>query len=204
MARYLLPVMSAVQALALLASAVFLARLLPQPVRLARHGVAAGVSPLAALNAVVSAVAWIAYGLAAHLPVVWGVSVLALLPGVWQAVLLRPQVRRRDLAWSGAFAATLVVAASTGLLGVALGGTVLVTAGPQVRTALVSHDLSGLAPATWRIAIVDAITWGLYGAAIGDAALVGYFVVLLTTAVVVLGRIAWTSRPAAGSYGDVA
>lgn len=198
--------MSAVEALALLASAVFLARLLPQPVRLARHGVAAGVSPLAALNAVVSAVAWIAYGLAAHLPVVWGVSVLALIPGIWQAVLLRRQVRSSDLAWSGVFAAALAVAASSGLLGMALGGTVLVTAGPQLRTALISNDLSGLAPATWKIAIVDAVTWGLYGAAIGDGALVGYFVVLLATSVVVLGRIAWTARPvdAADAYGDFA
>lgn len=188
--------MSLIGALALLASVVFLVRLLPQPVRLARSGVAAGVSPLAALQAVVSALAWIAYGLVAQLPVVWGVSVLALIPGVWQAVLLRHRVTRRDLAWSGAFAAGLGAAWAAGLLGVALGGTVLVTCGPQLRTVLVEDDLSGVAAATWCLAVVDALTWGLYGAAIGDGALVGYFVVLLTTAVVVLGRLAWTQRAA--------
>ena len=35
--------MSAVDALAIVASVVFLVRLLPQPLRLARHGVAEGV-----------------------------------------------------------------------------------------------------------------------------------------------------------------
>ena len=87
--------MSAVDALAIVASVVFLVRLLPQPLRLARHGVAEGVSALAALNAVISALAWVAYGLQAQLPVVWGVSVLALVPGVWQAMLLRRALGRR-------------------------------------------------------------------------------------------------------------
>ena len=56
--------MSSVDALGLLASVVFLVRLLPQPVRLARRPqVVAGVSALAALQAVVAAGAWVAYGL---------------------------------------------------------------------------------------------------------------------------------------------
>lgn len=191
--------MSAVDALAIVASVVFLVRLLPQPVRLARRGVAVGVSALAALNAVISALAWMAYGLQADLPVVWGVSVLALGPSVWQAWLLRRDLDRRDLLGATLFVGALLAAAALDLLGVALGGTVLVTTGPQVARAVRSDDLAGLAPATWWVAIVDAATWGAYGWAIGDAALVGYFVVLLGSAVTVLWRIGATARAADGS-----
>lgn len=187
--------MSAVDALAIVASVVFLVRLLPQPLRLARHGVAEGVSALAALNAVISALAWVAYGLQAQLPVVWGVSVLALVPGVWQATLLRRALGRRELVGAAGFVAAILVAAALGLLGAALAATVLVTTGPQVVRALRSDDLSGVAPATWWVAIADAATWGAYGWAVGDAALVGYFVVLLASAVTVLWRISATARP---------
>lgn len=196
--------MSAVDALAIVASVVFLVRLLPQPLRLARHGAAEGVSALAALNAVISALAWVAYGLQAQLPVVWGVSVLALVPGVWQATLLRRALGRQELAGAAAFVGALLAAAALGLLGVALGATVLVTTGPQVARALRVDDLSGVAPATWWVAIADAATWGAYGLAIGDAALVGYFVVLLASAVTVLWRISATSRPESPSAARAA
>lgn len=186
--------MSAVDALAIVASVVFLVRLLPQPLKLARQGVAHGVSPAAALNAVISALAWTAYGVQAELPVVWGVSVLALIPGVWQAFLLRAEAGRRDVLAAAAFVVGLVLAWAAGLLGAALAVTVLVTTGPQVARALTSDDLSGVAPATWWVAIADALTWGAYGLAIGDAALVGYFVVLATSALLVLWRLAVTSR----------
>ena len=190
--------MSLTDALAVAASVVFLVRLLPQPIRLARSGVAAGVSSAAALNAVVSALAWIAYGLVQGLPVVWGVSVLALVPCTWQAVLLRRQVNRRDLAAVGGFVAALLGAAAMGVLGLALAGTVLVTTGPQVRRVLREHDLSGIAPATWWVALVDAVTWGAYGWAVSDAALIGYFIALLTAATIVLGRLAWIDRARPG------
>ena len=186
--------MPATDALAIAASVVFLIRLLPQPIRLARSGVADGVAPVSALNAVVSAVAWIAYGLVQGLPVVWGVSVLALIPCTWQAVLLRREVTRRDLAAAGGFVGALVVAAALGVLGLALAGTVLVTTGPQVRRVLRDHDLSGVAPATWWVAIVDAAAWGAYGWVLSDAALIGYFVALTAASIIVLARLAWTSR----------
>ena len=182
--------MSFADVLALVASVVFLVRLLPQPVRLARRGVASGVSALAGLNAVVATLAWLVYGLYAGLPVVWGVSVLALGPGVWQVVLLRREVRWPDVAWTGALVAVLVAAAAAGLFAAALAFTVLVTAGPQLWRACTHHDLDGLAPATWWVALVDAATWGLYGVAIGDVALIGYFVVLGVTAALILLRLA--------------
>lgn len=193
-----------VTALGLLASGVFLIRLLPQPIRLARSGVAAGVSPLAALNAVTSVLAWLAYGLLESDPVIWVVSVLALGPAVWQVALLRARVSRHDLALASLFVAVLLVAAPLGLLGLALAGSVLVTAGPQVRQALIDDDLSGIAPGTWRVALLDAATWGAYGLAVGDAALIGYFGVLTASAAIILARIAWTGRLAATEQSDAA
>lgn len=186
--------MSSTDVLALVASVVFLARLTPQPVRLARSGVAAGISPLAAINGVTVAVAWIAYGLDARLPAVWIVSVLALVPGIWTVVLLARQIRLPDLVGGSIWVGALALAAVAGKSGVALGAGVLVTQGPQVWRVLKEDDLSGISPATWRLSVLDAATWGAYGVAVGDGALLGYGVVLVSSSVVVLSRVWWTSR----------
>ena len=76
------------------ASIVFLARLLPQPIRLFRTGVPNGVSPLAMMNSAVSDIAWVLYGLSAGLAPVWVVALLALPPGIWTIVLLRDRITR--------------------------------------------------------------------------------------------------------------
>jgi hypothetical protein len=189
-------------ALALVASCVFLCRLLPQPVRLARHGVDAGVSPLAAFNAVVVDGAWLAYGLWADLPAVWIVSLLAMIPGVWTAVLLRRKAGRWDVVGALAWVAALVAAATAGVFAGALGAGVLVTQGPQVVTAIRESDLRGIAPMTWRLALLDAIAWGAYGWVLQDPALLGYFAVLSICSVIVLVRLRQTAGvPAAGTGG---
>ena len=157
-------------ALGLLASGVFLVRLLPQPIRLARTGVAAGVSPLSALNSLLTMIAWVSYGLIVGLPLLWVVSAIALVPAVWTVLLLRRDVSRRDLTWAGVWLALQVVAAAVGLLVVVLAAGVLVTQGPQVVRAVRESDLTGLAAATWWLSLLDASTWGAYGVAVGDAA----------------------------------
>lgn len=185
--------------LALLASGVFLVRLLPQPVRLVRHQVDAGVSPLSAMNALIADLAWLAYGLWAGIPAVWIVSVLALLPEVWTVALLRRKTRPVELGIAALWAGAILLSAPLGLLAAALGVGVLVTQGPQVLMALREDDLRGIAPATWRLALADAICWGAYGWAIGDPALLGYFAVLSTSAVIVLVRLRVTAGRAAVS-----
>jgi uncharacterized protein with PQ loop repeat len=175
-----------------LASVVYLARLLPQPVRLARTGVPVGVSTIAAMNAVISDVAWISYGLGAGLVPVWLVAVIGVVPGVWTVALLRSEIRRRDLFRSGIWLALIGLAALAGLLGVVLAASVLVNMGPQVWKALRSSDLRGLSALTWLIAIGDGVLWGAYGWVVGDGALVGYGVVLVSSALVVLARMAQT------------
>lgn len=182
--------------LGLIASAIFLVRLLPQPIWLARSGVAAGVSPLAGLNGTISALAWLAHGLEADLPIVWVVSAIALVPGLWTNALLARRTTRTDVLWSSVWLGSLVVAWFAGAFALALGGGVLVSQGPQLVRALRESDLSGLTPATWWISILDAASWGAYGWAVRDAAILGYFAVLTTCAVVVLVRIRVTRTDA--------
>lgn len=176
------------------ASVVFVARLTPQPLRLARSGVADGVSPLGTLNAVVADVAWFTYGLIAGLPVVWVVSLVALVPQLWTAVLLRHATTRRDVAWAALWGAIVATSAFGGLLALTLALGVVVTQGPHVWRACIEPDLGGVAPTTWWLALLDAATWGTYGAVVGDPALLGYAAVLSASAVVVLARISWTRR----------
>lgn len=175
-----------------LASVLFISRLLPQPFRLVRTGLPEGVSPLAAMNAVISETAWLIYGLQAGLVPVWAVSVAALVPGIWTVVLLRGRVRRHHLVRAGLWLAVIALAWAAGVLGVILGGTVLVSVGPQVWTALRERDLRGLSVYTWLLAIGDALMWGAYGLAVDDPALLGYAAVLVTSAVIVLVRMAQT------------
>lgn len=85
-----------------------------------------------------------------------------------------------------------MLSAFVGVLGAALSLGVLATSGPQVWRAIRDSDLRGIAPATWFVALVDAVTWGAYGVLIGDHALGGYGAVLFTSAAIVLGRVAWT------------
>ena len=180
--------------LAVAAPAVFLVRLVPQPVRLARTGVDDGVSPMAAFNQLLSEGAWLTYGLVQARVAIWLVSAFALFPSGWQALLLLRRSRTADLVGAAAFGTAIVVAWSAGWLGAVLGASVLLTTGPQVVEALRTDDLSGIAPATWWISILDAALWGAYGLAIGDLALVGYWAVLTTCAVTVLARLAWTRQ----------
>ncbi|MCU0269238.1 MAG: PQ-loop repeat-containing protein [Acidimicrobiales bacterium] len=176
-----------------LASAVFLVRLLPQPIRLWRTGTPQGVSPLAAMNSALSDLAWLLYGLGAGLVPVWLVAVLALPPGIWTVVLLRRRTSRGDLLLAGLWLATILVAAYTGGLVALLGVSVLVNQGPQVLEALRSDDLRGVAAPTWWIALADATLWGSYGVVVGDAAVVAYGVVLFACATTILVRL-WVTR----------
>jgi uncharacterized protein with PQ loop repeat len=177
--------------LSVAAPAVFLVRLLPQPLRLARTGVGHGVSPMAAFNQVLSEGAWLTYGVIQQSVPIWLVSAAALFPSGWQAMLLLPRARRSDLIGAAVFAAAIVASWWLGLLGAMLGASVLVTTGPQVVEALRSRDLSGIAAATWWISLLDAALWGALGWVTDDLALVGYWAVLTVCALTVLARLAY-------------
>ncbi|MCZ7535638.1 MAG: hypothetical protein M5T61_06685 [Acidimicrobiia bacterium] len=182
-----------------LASAVFLSRLVPQPARLLRTGVPDGVSPMSAMNCIVTDLGWIAYGLLAGLVPVWVVGIVSLFPGVLFVVLLLRRTTLRDLLGSAIWTGVIIAAWAIGALGAVLAISVVVNNGPQVWVAVRERNLVGLAPTTWLIAIADALLWGAYGVATGDGALIGYGVVLLVSALVILGRIRLTRDTAHGS-----
>lgn len=185
--------------LGVVATVVFLMRLVPQPVRLARTGVPDGVSAMSAANTTIAELAWLVYGLSVGLVPLWAVSIPAFPLGVFTVVLLRREFTRRDIIGSGVWLGAILAAWLTGTLVLALAAGVVVNVGPQVWTALRSPNLDGLAPATWLIALVDASVWGVYGWWVGDPALLGYCAVLLGFATVILVRIASTSRLSLGS-----
>jgi uncharacterized protein with PQ loop repeat len=180
--------------LAVLASAVFLARLLPQPLRTLRTGQVAGVSVLAAMNAGIADLAWLAYGLSSGIVTIWLVSIPAILASSWTFLLLRRTVTRRDLTAAGTWAAVVGGAAWAGLLTFALAGTVVVACGPALWSAYRARHPVGIASGTWLIALLDAGTWGAYGLDIGSRALDLYAVILMTTALAILARLPWTTR----------
>ncbi len=179
-----------------LAVAAFFARLLPQPLKLWRTGVPHGVSPVAVLNGLVSDLGWVLYGLGTGVLQVWLTAAVALVPCVWTAVLLRGVTTRRHVGIALVWLAVVLGTMPLGLLGAVLGVSVVVNHGPQVLLVLRQHDLRGVSAATWGLAIADATLWGCFGLLSPgvDLALVGYGTVLLTAALIVLGRVWWTSR----------
>jgi uncharacterized protein with PQ loop repeat len=190
--------MSAPSILALLASAVFLARLLPQPLRTRRTGRIEGVSALSALNAAIADSGWMVYGVAAGLPAVWGVSIPAVALSVVTAALLRRSITRSTLVVAGSWAAAVAGAAIAGgeALDLVLAATVVVCCGPAVWSAFRSDHPEGLTAWTWWLAVADALSWGGYGLAIGDPALELYGAVMLATAMALLLRLRTTRNPA--------
>jgi uncharacterized protein with PQ loop repeat len=147
---------------------------------------------------VVSDVGWLFYGVAVGLVPIWFVSVCALPINVFLVVMLRRQVGIRQLALSAAWAlactATWLASGPIGL-GLALAFAVFVNQVPQVRAALRSDDLAGIAPATWLFALADGLLWGTYGLAVGDRPVVLYGIVLVSSAATILIRLYQTEHP---------
>lgn len=177
--------------LAVVASVVFLARLLPQPLRSLRTGRIEGVSLLAAVNAAVADGAWMAYGLSAHLPAIWVVSLPAFVLSAFTAVILRGQATRRDLALGGGWTVVVAATAAAGptALTLVLAATVVVCCGPTVWSAYRTRHPDGISPLTWLLAVADASSWGAYGVVVRSPALELYAVVMGITSAAMLSRM---------------
>lgn len=180
-------------ALGWIGTALFLVRLLPQPLRLHRTGDASGISVQSALNALVSDAGWLVHGLVTGLAPVWVAALAAIPLDCWMLWHLRGRVEVRHLSGAALWAAALAIGGAVWGrvgLGLVLGTSVVVNHAPQVWTALRSHSLSGLAPATWWFALADALLWGGYGWAERDPALIAYGLVLGAASVTILAAMA--------------
>jgi uncharacterized protein with PQ loop repeat len=177
--------------LAVAAALIFLARLVPQPLRTLRTGRVEGVSALAAMNSCVADAAWLTYGLWAGRPAIWLVSIPAVVLSGGTSLVLRRSVARRDLLIAAGWAAVVAAVGVIGLsaLTLVLAGTVVVTCGPTVWSAYTSKSPVGLTAWTWWLAAADASTWGTYGLLIGDTALELYGLVMGATAAALLWRL---------------
>ncbi len=161
----------------------------PQIVRLVRARSTAGVSgPTAWLGLAIN-LAWMAYGVARGLLPVTVLSTAYVAGYAGIVVLLVRGGNRRGpgtaLAGAAGLAAVTVVGGWT-TLGAVLALTVGAQFLPQVVEAWRSHDLTGLAPGTYVVCLLDGMVWGTYGIAVVDGPLMLYGVVMVTVAVLVL------------------
>jgi uncharacterized protein with PQ loop repeat len=153
----------------------------PQVVRLLRTHSVEGVSSATTMLGVVVAVAWIAYGLARGLPTVYLLSFVFLAGYLVTATLLWQRGRRSGVGLA-ALLASGFVAVTAGLgwtaLGLVLGAVAIAQFAPQVIEANRATDLSGLAPGTCVVWLLDGIVWGGYGLLVDDGPLLVYAVVM--------------------------
>jgi uncharacterized protein with PQ loop repeat len=172
----------------------YLGRLTPQAVRLARTRNAAGVSWLGAANQVAASVGWAIYGLGVGEAVLWLPGAIAIAPAaatVWFAGPRPPRVR--DGVVAAVWIVAVVVAWPLGgrvALAAVIGVDVVATNVPHVLAAARSRDLSGIAPTTWRVAVADAVLWGIYSIGERDPMTALYSIVLGSSALFILRRCA--------------
>lgn len=155
------------------------AMIVPQAVRLHRTKVADGVSAAWVGVSLATNFWWLGYGLEGRL---WGivpVSVGSLVVyGIVATQVLRPAgpAARGPLTIGvvGSSLGFLMALSAVGWSGVglALGLAYGLQFGPAAASAIRSADPAGISPATWTMALIEALVWIVYGTAIADPALV--------------------------------
>ncbi len=152
--------------------------LVPQARRLARTKRVAGVSPRWIGLGVGINTGWLAYGFLADLPGLLPVSAGALALYGWMLITLA-QIPNGGTAEAVATAVALLVllaaiALTAGIpaMGViGLGFLYTVQFVPAARESFTSIDLSGIAPTTWAMALIEAAIWAFYGVSTSDVGL---------------------------------
>jgi uncharacterized protein with PQ loop repeat len=152
--------------------------IVPQVVRFHRSGSTDGVSGTWVGVGVAMNTWWIAYALAEQLwgllPVSIGATALYLVIGAQYAALTGRPGLRRVLVGTAGFAVIPGIALLAGgwtATGLTMGFAYAVQFSPAAITAVRSVDVSGISPATWTMAWVEAAIWFTYGATVGDQAL---------------------------------
>lgn len=193
------------QVVTALAVVVALAHPVPQIVRVLRTRSVAGVSGSTTWLGCVINVAWVSYGVARGLLPVAILSGAYVVGYVVVASLLVRRGNRRGVGTgllAGLVLAALVVIGGWATLGTVLALAVVPQFLPQVVEAWTAEDLTGLAPGTYLIAVLDGVVWGGFGLVATDGPLILYGVVMCTVAVAVLiPRYRWAARQSPAPAG---
>ena len=181
-----------------IAAAMLVLRMVPQAARVWRSGTSAGISPLGVLCWLGNDLGWLVYGLRTDLHAIWMASVVLVVCDMVLVASCAGRLRGPTLHAGGAWLVAVVAGAiaGTGPLAVVLvvgsaTGTV-----PHAVHALRHHDLRGVSRVSWLVALVDAVAWGVYGAAHRDLPSITYAGLTALTAVIVVARVTATNpRP---------
>lgn len=171
----------------------------PQWLKVRRTGSVAGVSVPSISCALVSAVAWVLYGV--WLQDIWVVLTSgAAIPGLTAAlvVLLRSHASRDGLWMTWAWVLTILAAAaavpvSTAPITLVLGCSILWYVAPAMWTAWTSADVSGVSRSAWVLLLVESAVCTAYGVLADVPAYLVYAGIASIGAASVLVRLALPS-----------
>ena len=177
----------------------------PQWLKVRSSGSVAGVSLPSISCALVSAVAWVLYGL--WLQDVWVVLTSgAAIPGLTAAlvVLLRGRASRDGLWTTWAWIATITAAAAVAPISdtpvtVVLGCSILWYVAPAAWKAWSSADVSGVSRGAWILLLVESGVCTVYGVLADVPAYLVYAGIGAAGSALVLARLARSGVPGCGS-----
>ena len=184
--------------IAVAATIISFALLLPQIIRLWRTGRTEGVSPAWAATGASSNVGWLVYILSQELWIVLpsvAVASIQFLLTFWLLYRNHAPVR------AGAIAG-IVTGTGYAVIGITFGWTVLGTVlafsyaiqyAPSVMTAWRTWAPIGISPVTWIISVAEAMGWGVYGILIEEAPIIIFGIVSGLSSFAVLSRL-WVTR----------
>lgn len=177
----------------------------PQWLKVRRSGSVAGVSVPSISCALVSAVAWVLYGL--WLLDLWVVLTSgAAIPGLTAALvaLLRSRASRDGLWMTWAWVATIagaaaVVPLSDAPITLVLGCSILWYVAPAAWKAWGSADVSGVSRGAWILLLVESGVCTVYGVLAYVPAYLVYAAIGAVGSTLVLVRLSWSSGPGCGT-----
>jgi uncharacterized protein with PQ loop repeat len=155
--------MSLVSLVGLVACALFVAELAPQPLRIWRTRSLDGISATGSGITLVTEVGWLIYGIGGGYTVVTLTAIVAGSLKLWQFALTQPHWTERNLRLVVAWSLVVIAGALTGTLGFVLVGGLLLGLGPQAVAVVRSPSIAGVSVWRWWLALCSGSAWAAYG-----------------------------------------
>ena len=186
--------------LAAVCTAIAMALIWPQVVRVHRLRSVEGIAPFGTMHGLTGATLWTLYGIASGLP-----AVVLANAGIGSALFIigLAQVRHRVLpaavlfggmAAIAAFGATSVIV-SVGLTGVLASVVGVTSIVPQTIHVVRAADLSAVSRPTYAMICASTFLWSIYGVALGDPIVIVSNLAILPCAAFILVRATRAQTP---------